>query len=358
MPLISHFLSQATGESTHIEVYRGRCLGQGSFGTVYRGQCAGIECVAKLITASPPLPDGLTSRPNTSSVIQTMQPLCALSHPSLVRYIGVSSDPTSDLPVFAMELMRGNLTNFLNQIPEPTPLHVQLEFAHDISQALSYLHGKGIIHGNLCGTNVLLNREGRVKVSDYEVLSLFPYVSVQQMGPKTIPYMPPEAFSVPPFRSEKVDFFSWSVLTLQIITQKFPSPGPRVQTITDPRSLGRPLQIPVSEVTRRKSHIDAVDHVNPLLSVLVLGLDDVGERRPCMAEVGSMIALIKSSEDYKLSQQQAGADWSKRQLFVFEYEPVVLGEQRQQAGHSEKQVYFVYVCIYMCVFCSFSCTYM
>lgn len=358
MPLISHFLSQATGESTHIEVYRGRCLGQGSFGTVYRGQCAGIECVAKLITAPPPLPDGLTSQPNTSSVIQTMQPLCALSHPSLVRYIGVSSDPTSDLPVFAMELMRGNLTNFLNQIPEPTPLHVQLEFAHDISQALSYLHGKGIIHGNLCGTNVLLNREGCVKVSDYEVLSLFPYVSVQQMGPKTIPYMPPEAFSVPPFRSEKVDFFSWSVLTLQIITQKFPSPGPRVQTITDPRSLGRPLQIPVSEVTRRKSHIDAVDHVNPLLSVLVLGLDDVGERRPCMAEVGSMIALIKSSEDYKLSQQQAGADWSKRQLFVFEYEPVVLGEQRQQAGHSEKQVYFVYVCIYMCVFCSFSCTYM
>jgi serine/threonine protein kinase len=259
-----------------------------------------------------------------------------------VKYIGVSSDPTTDFPVIAMELMRGNITRFLEQLTEPTPLCVQLDFSHDLAQALFYLQEKGIIHGNLSGTNVLLSEDGSVKVSDFEVLSLYPQVTVQQMGPKTLPYMPPEAFSVPPFRTEKVDSFSWGVLALQIITQLFPNPGPRVQTVTHPQSLARPLEMPVSEVSRRKSHIDLVNHSNPLLSVLVLCLDDIGERRPTMAEVCNIISLIKSSPDYKASQQQAGADWSKRHLFVMEYEPVSAVESSQQLNvrvHSQHQVH-------------------
>lgn len=332
-------MSQVADECIRIELQRSRCIGQGSFGTVYKARCAGVQCAAKLLS---PLGDRATSQPNTQAMIQAIQPLCTLSHPSLVKYIGVSSDPASNLPVFAIELMRGNLTSFLHQVTMATPLHVQLDFAHDVSLALCYLHEKGIIHGNLCGTNVLLNGDGQVKVSDYEVLSLFPHITMQQMGPKTVPYMPPEAFSVPPYRSDKLDSFSWSVLTLQIITKEFPNPGPRVQTLTDPRFSSRPLQMPVSEVSRRKSHIDMVEHANPLLSVVVLCLDDVGERRPSLKEVCSMISLIKSSEEYKISQQQAGVNWSKRQLFVFEYEPVEMGQKKEQVT---QQVYsYLVIC--------------
>ena len=312
-----------------------------------------VQCAAKLFNIPPPTGDRQTARASVPTVIQTVQPLCALSHASLVKYIGVSSDPTTDFPVIAMELMRGNITRFLEQLTEPTPLCVQLDFSHDLAQALFYLQEKGIIHGNLSGTNVLLSEEGSVKVSDFEVLSLYPQVTVQQMGPKTLPYMPPEAFSVPPFRTEKVDSFSWGVLALQIITQLFPNPGARVQTVTHPQSLARPLEMPVSEVSRRKSHIDLVNHSNPLLSVLVLCLDDIGERRPTMAEVCNIISLIKSSPDYKASQQQAGADWSKRHLFVMEYEPVSAVESSQQLNvrvHSQHQVYTLYVFMYIHVY--------
>ena len=336
--------SQNTATSHQIQLYTDKCIGRGRFGTVYKACCVRVQCAAKLFNIPPPTGDRQTARISVPTVIQAVRPLCAFSHANLVKYIGAFSDPTTDFPIIAMELMRGNITRYLEQLPESTPLCVQLDFSHELAQALSYLHENAIIHGNLSGTNVLLSEEGRVKVSDFEVLSLYPQVTVQQMGPKTLPYMPPEAFSEPPLRTENMDSFSWGVLALQIITRLFPSPGPRIKNVTHPQSLTKPLQMPLSEVSRRKSHIDLVNHSNPLLSVLVLCLDDVAGRRPTMTEICNILSLIKSSPDYKASQQQAGADWSRRHMFVLEYEPITAGEPSQQLNtaavgvHSQLQV--------------------
>ena len=287
---------------------------------MYRGYCGERECAAKLFDLPPQ--DSHGARLDVADVDRAVRPLVALTHPSLVKYYGVSRDSASSLPVLAMELMKESLTHFLERIQEATPLHVQLDFSHDVALALSYLHENTIVHGNLSGGNVLLTPAGQVKVSDFGMLSLFPRATVQQMGPNTIPYMPPEAFSVPPFRTEKLDSFSWGVLALQIITRQRPSPGPRVQAVTDPRFPSRPQQLPVSEGTRRKAHMDLVNYANPLLSVVVLCLDDIGERRPSMAEISHLISLTKVSDDYRASQQQVGIDWSLRHTAQHCYEPV------------------------------------
>ena len=330
-----------------IYLQRDRYISQGTFGTVYRATYAKVQCAAKLFNIPPPLGDRETKRVSSPSFIQSIRPLCALSHPNLVKYIEVFFDTTTGLPVIAIELVKGNLTHYLEHLPTPTPLHVQLDFSCDIARALSYLHEKAIIHGNLCSSNILVTEIGQVKVSDYEVLSVYSHVTAQQLGPSILPYMPPEVFSEKHSRTERLDSFSWGVIVLQIITCLFPKPDPAVQTVTDPRFLtSRPLEQRISEISRRKSHIDLVNDVNPLLSVLVLCLDDTGEKRPTMTEVCEMLSLIKLSEDYKLSQQQMGINWSERHLYVLDYELVRIQDhsvQPKASAHSQ-----VYTCISLC----------
>jgi serine/threonine protein kinase len=238
-----------------------------------------------------------------------------------------------------MELVKGTLFQFLEHVTRPIPLHVQLDFSCDIACALSYLHEKSIVHGNLSSCSVLLIHKGQVKVSDYEVRSLYSHLTVEQMEPQTLPYLPPEAFFVPAVLSEKSDCFSWSVLVLQIATQLFPNPSPRVQNVTDPRLFAKPLKTPVSEVSRRKSHIDLVGDSNPLLSVLVVGLDDDLEKRPAMEEISRMVSLMKESDEYKRSQVNAGDDWSERQMILFDYELVRILEDSLSfsASHNEAE---------------------
>ncbi len=47
------------------------------------------------------------------------------------------------------------------------------------------------------------------------------------MCPGTDVYMPPEAVQNKPQYTEKIDCFSFGVVTLQILTQEFPKPGDR-----------------------------------------------------------------------------------------------------------------------------------
>ena len=307
-----------------------------------------IQCCAKVHNL-PSLLDGQQMEKNVlPKFAETVQSLCDLSHPNLVKYLEITSHPISDLPLIAMELVKGNLLHFLGHISDPLPLHVQLDFSHNIALVLCYLHEQGIVHGHLSSLSVFLTREGRVKVSDYEVHSLYSFISVEQIESLALPYVPPEAFSVPAVQSRNSDCFSWSVLVLHIITQLFPNPEPRVKEVTDPRSMAKPIQIPVSEVSRRKSHIDLVEDTNPLLSVLVLGLDNVWEKRPAMKEVSEMVSTIKLSEEYKMSQSKTGTDWCERHMYVFDYELVNIQKKSQPAdawngSHMVKIVHFISV---------------
>jgi hypothetical protein len=331
-------LVPVSGANSSIILFTNKEIGKGGFGTVYAGIFGTTQCCAKVLNVPPQLDEQEMEKFALPTFSETMRPLCALSHPDLVKYLGVTSHTISDLPLIAMELVKGNLFHFLGHVSDPLPLHVQLDFSHDVALALRYLHEQHIVHGNLSSVSVFLTREGRVKVSDYELLSVYSFISVEQIEPLMLPYVPPEAFSVPAVQSKYTDCFSWSVLVLQIITQMFPNPGPRVKEVTDPRTVGKPMKVPVSEVSRRKIHIDFVEDTNPLLSVLVLGLDDIWEKRPPMKEVSEMVSTIRLSEEYKISRSK-GSDWCERHMYVFEYELVnILGKSQPADARSESHM--------------------
>ena len=102
-----------------------------------------------------------------------------------------------------MELMDGNLTHFLEDSLQQIPLHIQVNFTHDIALALSFLHANKIVHRDLSSNNILLISNVRAKVTDFGMAML--HVATQStctVRPGTDVYMPPEAVQDNPIYTE------------------------------------------------------------------------------------------------------------------------------------------------------------
>ena len=296
-----------------VELYRTENLGIGSYGAVCKARCNDLPCAAKIL--HPTLFE--FTNPGATTVMQKFEQECrllsAIKHPHVVQYLGTYRDPESRLPVLLMELMDESLTRFLERSHEPLPYHIEVNLCHDIALALSYLHSNDIVHRDLSSNNVLLIAGSRAKVTDFGMVKLFDanrstaHRTPLTLCPGTVAYMSPEALRDRPVYTEKLDSFSFGVLLVQIMTRQFPDPGDRFQVveISDPRIPSGRVQVEVSEVDRRQSHIDLIDPAHPLLPVALNCLKDREEERPSTRELCHQVAELKSSPQYTQSVQQS-----------------------------------------------------
>ena len=235
--------------------------------------------------------------------------LSTIRHPNVVQYLGICRDPDTGLPALLMELMDDSLTHFLESSPQPIPYHIQINFCHDITLALSFLHSNGIVHRDLSSNNVLLRGNVLAKVTDFGMARLGdqnPRATqlTFTMCPGTDVYMPPEAVQDKPVYTDKIDCFSFGVITLQILTQEFPKPGDRRKRIEiDHPGLpkGTLIEARISEVERRQNHIDKIEPNHPLLPIAIDCLKDRDVERPSAQQLCKRVAALKDDPQYSES---------------------------------------------------------
>ena len=171
-----------------------------------------------------------------------------------------------------MELMDDSLTHFVESSTQPIPYHTQVNICHDITLALSFLHSNSIVYRDLSSNNVLLIGNAiRAKVTDFGMASLGdenPRAThlTFTMCPGTDVYMPPESVQDKPVYTEKIDCFSFGVITLQMLTRQFPKPGNRRKEVEINQPgipAGTVAEIRVSETERRQNHISIIDPTTP-----------------------------------------------------------------------------------------------
>ena len=226
----------------NVQIDKKKCLGIGNKILVCGAECDGIACAAKMVGTSD-VPENVHDVPeNVHDVplgIKTQfEILSRCQNPNIVQYLGETADPETKQPVFLVELMDGNLTEFLakSRGQGPLPYYMQVDICYSIAQALNYLHSNDIIHCNLSSRNILLSG-GKAKVD----ISTSYILRKGAECPGKPAYMPPEGFGTQ--YTCKLDCFSFGVLAVEIMTKETPEPGPRNQ----------------SEINRRRSHIHQID---------------------------------------------------------------------------------------------------
>ncbi|HEX3408879.1 MAG TPA: serine/threonine-protein kinase [Candidatus Binataceae bacterium] len=89
-----------------------------------------------------------------------------LDHPNLIKIL----TPRRKSRVYiAMEFVDGESLRAKMRGGAALPLGVALNYARQICEALTYIHGQGVVHRDLKPENILINERGQIKIMDFGI---------------------------------------------------------------------------------------------------------------------------------------------------------------------------------------------
>jgi len=151
--------------------------------------------------------------------------VAALSHPNIVTVIDRGEHEERQFIVF--EYVEGENLKRLIERRGPAPVANALELAIQIARGLAFAHQQGLIHRDVKPQNVLLNGDGRAKVTDFGIArSLNVQHGMTQTGTVlgTSDYIAPE--QAQGLRvDEHSDIYSLGVVLYELLTSDVPFPG-------------------------------------------------------------------------------------------------------------------------------------
>ncbi|CAK9218041.1 unnamed protein product [Sphagnum troendelagicum] len=280
-------------------------LGEGGFGAVYKGILPdGTNVAVKLLNKS---------HQGVSEFLNEIVLMTGVSHKNLVKVKGCSLRATLRLIVFEY-VENHNLAEALwgQQIKNVLFLDWTMRFnicvgiAHGLLHLHEYLQPH-IIHRDIKGANILLDKDLNPKIADFGLARLFPedvsHLSTAHIA-GTMGYLSPEYATLGQL-SEKVDVFSYGVLLLEIVSGR-----KNIDLSLEPNKIYL-LQWACSlhEQDRLTDLIDqrlnnnvSNDEAQRIINVALLCVQTSATRRPSMSRV---LAMLLNEVDVEVVSKKA-----------------------------------------------------
>ncbi|KAF0206391.1 MAG: serine/threonine protein kinase [Gallionellaceae bacterium] len=204
-------------------------IGQGAMGVVYKATDPLIDRTVAIKTINLGLAQE-EKEEYEGRFYQEAKAAGRLSHPNIVTIYDVGK--SGEVAYIAMEFLQGReLRDVLND-EQVLPVAQVLNVVLQVALGLAYAHEHGIVHRDVKPSNIMVIRDGHVKITDFGIARMESASVRTQTGmvlgsPK---YMSPEQV-MGKLIDQRSDIFSLGVMLYEMLTSKAPFVGENVNAI-------------------------------------------------------------------------------------------------------------------------------
>ena len=199
-------------------------LGRGAMGVVYLGRDPKINRQVAIKTmVLDEGSDAASTKEIKERFFREAESAGTLNHPNIVRIFDAGEE--AEVAYIAMELLEGHDFTCYTRKASLLPVTQALDYAATVADALDYAHARGIVHRDVKPANVMLLKDGTVRVADFGIARI---TASSKTATGTVlgtpSYMSPEQVA-----GRKVDgrsdLFSLTVVLYELLTGEKPFQG-------------------------------------------------------------------------------------------------------------------------------------
>jgi serine/threonine protein kinase len=196
-------------------------LGHGAMGVVYRARDPIINRLVALKTITTGLAEDQSL---LERFYREAQSAGGLQHPNIVTIHDMGE--AGGIPYIAMELVDGENLDQLIARRSTILLTLKLTYGIQACRAFDYAHKRGIVHRDIKPGNIMVSKDGVVKVVDFGIARVLETSRTQTgMLIGTFAYMSPEQYHGE-HADERSDIWSFGVLLYELFCYQKPFTGP------------------------------------------------------------------------------------------------------------------------------------
>ena len=203
-------------------------LGKGAMGVVYKAHDPQID---RTIALKVLRQDRVISQEFVQRFLKEARAIGRLSHPSMVTVYDAGQDQGTIF--IAMELLTGKSLREMMRMKRMGYQDI-VRIGVQIAEALDYAHQKGIVHRDIKPSNIILDPDGRVKITDFGIARIEDPGSPHQTRAGEIlgtpVYMSPEQVMGQPVDGRS-DLYSLGVILYEMLTGEKPFQGENIAAI-------------------------------------------------------------------------------------------------------------------------------
>ena len=195
-------------------------IGTGGMAVVYKAKCHRLNRLVaiKILKADLAQDEDFRRRFNAES-----QAVAQLSHPNIVSVYDVSRG--GDTEYIVMELIDGITLKQYMERRGRLNWRESLHFITQIMKGLSHAHSRGIVHRDIKPQNIMVLRDGSVKVADFGIACLANSANtLTQEALGSVHYMSPEQAKGDRIDARS-DIYSAGVVLYEMLTGRLPFEG-------------------------------------------------------------------------------------------------------------------------------------
>ena len=211
-----------------------RILGEGAMGVVYEGKDTRLHRKVAIKTILKSALDSDSAREYSTRFRREAQAVARLNHPNIVQVFDFAEE--GDVAYIVMEFVKGRELKTFFDARERFELKEAVHIMGELCEALHFAHEAGIIHRDIKPANVMIDSQGRVKLTDFgvaRITDLERTLSERTQAGSVIgtpAYMSPEQIQAGTI-DRRTDIFSAGVILYEFLTGGKPFTGTGTWTI-------------------------------------------------------------------------------------------------------------------------------